>query len=103
MVGTFALMGCTGSTSLHGKALEQSQYRGYGESQPERDSESLTQAAAVKDAASVIYLLTPAHDSSQAQAVEAVILKLDPRACAKLRPDDATGKGSSAAPGLEQL
>ncbi|RKG88686.1 hypothetical protein D7W82_09685 [Corallococcus sp. CA049B] len=166
MVSTFALLGCSGSTYLHGKALEQNQYRGYGEYQPERDSAVLTHAAAVKDAASVIFLqetlpegiemtshmlqvkdgyshqllgklafsrgrvdskqdliehvrkvalaaggdaavglflLTPAHDYSQAQAVEAVILKLDPRVRAKLRPDEATVKGSSAAPGIEQL
>ncbi|NOJ92238.1 hypothetical protein HMI51_04675 [Corallococcus coralloides] len=166
VVSTFALLGCSGSTYLHGKALEQNQYRGYGEYQPERDSAVLTQAAAVKDAASVIFLqetlpegiemtshmlqvkdgyshqllgklafsrgrvdskqdliehvrkvalaaggdaavglflLTPAHDYSQAQAVEAVILKLDPRVRAKLRPDEATVKGSSAAPGIEQL
>ncbi|RKG69600.1 hypothetical protein D7V80_08450 [Corallococcus sp. CA054B] len=165
VVGTFAILGCSGSTYLHGKALEQNQYRGYGEYQPERDREVLTQAAAVKDAASVIFLqetlpegiemtahtlqvkdgyshqllgklafsrgrvdskqdliahvrkvalaaggdaavglflLTPASDYTQAQAVEAVILKLDPRVRTKLRPDEATVKGSSA-PGLEQL
>ncbi|NPD24072.1 MULTISPECIES: hypothetical protein [Corallococcus] len=166
VVGAFAILGCSGPTYLHGKALEQNEYRGYGEYLPERDREVLAQAAAVKDAAAVIFLqetlpegiemtshmlqvkdgyshqllgklafsrgrvdskqdliahvrkvaqaaggdaavglflLTPADDYTQAQAVEAVILKLDPRVRAKLRPDEATVKGSSAAPGIELL
>jgi hypothetical protein len=81
VAGAFAILGCSGSTYLHGKALEQNQYRGYGEYHPERDREVLTQA----------------------QAVEAVILKLDLRMRTKLRPDEATVKGSSVAPGIEQL
>ncbi|MHA7634606.1 hypothetical protein [Corallococcus sp. M7] len=166
VVGAFAILGCSGSTYLHGKALKQNEYRGYGEYLPERDREVLAQAAAVKDVASVIFLqetlpegiemtshllqvkdgyshqllgklafsrgqvdskqeliahvrkvalaaggdaavgiflLTPASDYTQAQAVEAVILKLDPRVRAKLRPDEATVKGASASPGTEHL
>lgn len=165
VLGAFASLGCSGPTYLHGKALKQNEYRGYGEYQPERDRQVLTQAEAVKDTASVIFLqetlpegiemtshrlqvkdgyshqllgklafsrgqvdakqdlieyvrkvalaaggdaavgifmLTPANDSTQAQAVEAVILKLDPRVRAKLRPDEATVRGSGT-PVVEQL
>jgi hypothetical protein len=164
VAGVIAFLGCSGSTHLHGKALKQNEYRGYGESLPERDREVLARAEGVKNAASVIFLqetlpegiemtshmlqvkdgyshqllgklafsrgqvdskqdlieqvrkvalaaggdaavgiflLTPANDYSQAQAVEAVILKLDPRVRAKLRPDEATVRGSASA-GVEQ-
>ncbi|WP_147442030.1 hypothetical protein [Corallococcus exercitus] len=161
-----AVLGCSGPSYLQGHALEQNEYRGYGEYLPERDREVLAQAAAVKDAAAVIFLqetlpegiemtshmlqvrpgyshqllgklafsrgrvdskqdliehvrkvalaaggdaavglflLTPAQDYTQAQAVEAVILKLDPRVRVKLRPDEAKAGGVSGAPGVEQL
>ncbi|WP_223639626.1 hypothetical protein [Corallococcus sp. EGB] len=59
--------------------------------------------AAGGDAAVGIFLLTPANDYSQAQAVEAVIIKLDPRVRAKLRPAEAPVKDGSRAPGVEQI
>ncbi|RKG99397.1 hypothetical protein D7X32_26690 [Corallococcus carmarthensis] len=166
MLGAFAFLGCSGPSYLQARALEQNEYRGYGEYLPERDRAVLAQAAAVKDAASVIFLqetlpegiemtshmlqvkagyshqllgklafsrgqvaskqdliehvrkvalaaggdaavglflLTPPQDYTQAQAVEAVILKLDPRVRVKLRPDEAKAGGVSGAPGVEQL
>ncbi|MGE6760417.1 hypothetical protein ACQKGO_20540 [Corallococcus interemptor] len=53
--------------------------------------------AAGGDAAVGIFLLTPANDDTRAQAVEAVILKLDPRVRAKLRADEAAERGSASA------
>ncbi|TSC23941.1 hypothetical protein [Corallococcus sp. Z5C101001] len=61
--------------------------------------------AAGGDAAVGFFLLTPAEDFTQAQAVEAVILKLDPRVRARLRPEEAkaTVRGATRVPGVEQL
>lgn len=63
--------------------------------------------AAGGDAAVGLFVLTDVDDYTQAQAVEAVILKLDPRVRAKLRPDEerAYGTGVIGTPSgkVEQL